>query len=83
MSRKSAVFGAAALLLACGVQAAEPVLLQYKFQKGEPLHYRLQMKSKSTFSMPDGKKEEQEMGSSMDLTQELIEAKADGSYRVS
>ncbi|MBI2944042.1 MAG: hypothetical protein HYY25_07565 [Candidatus Wallbacteria bacterium] len=83
MSRNSAAIGLAALLLAGVVGAAEPVLLQYKFQKGEPLRYRLQMKSKSTFSMPDGKKESQDMASSMELTQELIEAKADGSYRVS
>jgi hypothetical protein len=83
MSMKSAAIVVAALLFAFGAVSAEPLLLQYKFEKGVPLHYRLEMKSAMTFTMPDGKKEEKTMTSSMDLTQELIEAKADNSYRVS
>lgn len=82
MYRKSALIGLGMILIACSAGAAEPLLLQYKFEKGEPLRYRLEMTSKSSFNMPDGKKEEQAMTSTMDLTQELIEDKKDGSYRV-
>ncbi|MBI2944043.1 MAG: hypothetical protein HYY25_07570 [Candidatus Wallbacteria bacterium] len=64
------------------VLAAEPVQLQYKFEKDAPLRYKLLMKSRATFSMPDGAVENQNMTSSMELEQELLEKQADGNFKV-
>jgi hypothetical protein len=71
------------LFLCSTVLAAQPVLLQYKFVKDSPLKYKLMMKSRASFSMPDGAVENQNMTSAMELEQELIEKTADGNYRLS
>ncbi len=86
MSKSSAAITLATLLIAfvaVGMSsAAEPVLLQYKFNEGERLRYTLEMRNKTSYALPDGTKEQQAMTYSMDLSQELIEKKKDGSYQV-
>ena len=73
---------AAFFLTATGLMAQEALKLRYKFQKNKPLKYRLNMGSKATFTMPDGNVQNLNMKTYIELTQELIEKKPDGSYRL-
>jgi hypothetical protein len=70
------------LVTAAATYAAEEAILQYKFEKNKPLRYRLDMGSKATFSMPDGNVQNLNMTTYIELNQELIEANADGSFRL-
>jgi len=70
------------LVMASTAYAKESAVLQYKFEKNKPLRYRLDMGSKATFSMPDGNVQNLNMKTYIELSQELIEKKADGSYRL-
>lgn len=70
------------LVTASSAYAKEAAVLQYKFEKDKPLRYRLDMGSKATFSMPDGNVQNLNMKTYIELSQELIEKKADGSYRL-
>jgi hypothetical protein len=70
---------AAAAPVAC---TAEPVLLQYKFEPKEVLKYRLNMATEAKFQTPDGSERTTHMKSYMELSQELLEKKPDGTYRV-
>ncbi len=71
------------VLPAVASAADDAVVLQYKFEKGKPLVYKLVMKSKAIFKTPDGNQRTTMMKTSMIIRQELIEKKPDGSYRVS
>lgn len=64
------------------VLAQGEVALRYKFEKNKPLKYRLNMASKAEFTMPDNNVQNLNMKTYIELTQELIEAKADGSFRI-
>mgnify|MGYP006284755159 CR=1 FL=1 len=73
---------AAFLITAGGAFAQQGVKLEYKFEKDQPLRYRLNMGSEATFTMPDGNVQNLNMKTYIELTQELIEKKPDGSYRL-
>lgn len=73
---------ALACVLTTAAVAAGPVLLQYKFTKGEVLRYVLDMKTEATFSTPDGGVRKTSMTNYMELTQEMIEKKETGDFRV-
>jgi len=83
MRRTINLFVLAAFFVAVsGAMAQEALRLEYKFEKNKPLKYRLNMGSKATFTMPDGNVQNLNMKTYIELTQELIEKKPDGSYRL-
>jgi hypothetical protein len=71
-----------AVLATAGVSVAEPTVLQYKFDKAEILKYDMTMTTEAKFQTPDGGTRTTKMSNFMQLSQELIEKKADGTYRV-
>lgn len=70
------------LLGATALWAADPVLLQYKFEAKEKVKYKLTMKTEAKFQTPDGGTRNTTMQNDMELSQELIEKKEDGSFRI-
>jgi len=83
MTRTIILFTLAAFLISTSALVAkEAVKLRYKFVKGKPLRYSLDMQSKAVFTMPDGNVQNLNMRTKIELAQELIEEKADGSYRI-
>jgi hypothetical protein len=71
-----------ALLVAAPAVAQDKVPLVYKFEPKEKLKYRLNMSTEAKFATPDGSTRTTSMKNNMELDQELIEKKDDGSYRV-
>ena len=82
MTRSLGLLVLLVFVLAPVVATAEPVTLQYKFAPKEVLKYRLNMNTDAKFATPDGGVRTTSMTNAMELQQELIEAKADGSYRI-
>jgi|GEM_PF-1006698 len=82
MTRSIALIVTMALFLVPTLQAADPILLQYKFAPKEVLKYKLTMNTEAKFQTPDGSSRNNTMASNMELSQELIEKKADGGYRI-
>ncbi len=79
----STLVAVATLAAFCGsALAGETVQLRYKFEKGKPLTYRLIMKSRASFAMPDGAVENQDMTSTMEMEQDLLEKLDDGNHKV-
>ena len=77
------VLGLVALLaIAAPVVAQDKVPLVYKFEPKEKLKYKLNMGTEAKFATPDGSVRQTSMKNTMELDQELIEKKDDGSFRV-
>lgn len=82
MNRAFGLLVLSILILAAPVLAQEKVALQYKFEPKEKLKYKLNMTTEAKFQTPDGSTRITSMKNTMELDQELIEKKEDGSFRV-
>lgn len=61
---------------------ARGIALRFNFEKDKPLKYQLKLASEASFVTPDGQRQDMKMSNFLEITQELIEKKENGDFRV-